>query len=172
MSFNSKWFILDIYWIPTSGKPNPKPNPIGFRAPNPKTVGEKSFMNPNPWDSKPADIRPKTVLLPSLSMVLMFGSWQPIIRLGGWCMQSHANHNLPPPHGAAPAPAPAWLSTGATWCRCNVVYAVNEEDTRQERRCCTVSCGIRPLRRFLSAAALRPLRWFPSPARTPIRCSA
>jgi len=42
MIFNFKWFISDIHWMSTDGKPNPKPNPIGFGAPNPKTVGKKS----------------------------------------------------------------------------------------------------------------------------------
>ena len=46
------------------GKPNPKPNPIGFGAPNPKIVGKKS--SPNPQDPKPVDIRPETAPLPSL----------------------------------------------------------------------------------------------------------
>ena len=58
MSFNFKWFISDIHWISTGGKPNPKPNP--------KTVGEKSSPNPNPRDLKLADIRPETTPLPSL----------------------------------------------------------------------------------------------------------
>jgi len=55
MSFNSKWFISDIHWISTGGKPNPN----GFGAPNLKTVGEKPATNPNPQNPKPADIRPK-----------------------------------------------------------------------------------------------------------------
>jgi hypothetical protein len=29
-------------------KPNPKSNPIGFRAANPKNIGDKSSPNPNP----------------------------------------------------------------------------------------------------------------------------
>jgi hypothetical protein len=49
---------LDIHWISTGGKPNPKPNP--------KTVGEKSSQNPNPRDQKPADIQPETAPLPPL----------------------------------------------------------------------------------------------------------
>ena len=48
------------------GKQNPKPNPNGFGAPNPKTVGEKPSPNPNPQNPKPADIRPKPNPLPSL----------------------------------------------------------------------------------------------------------
>ena len=61
-----------------------KPNPIGFGAPNPTIVGEKSSPNPNPLDPKPTDIearesqfrqgffllipdiRPETEPLPSL----------------------------------------------------------------------------------------------------------
>ena len=68
MSFNSKWFISDIHRISTGGKPNPKPNPIGFGAPNLKTVGEKSSPNLNP---KPADIRPKPDPLPSLACLML-----------------------------------------------------------------------------------------------------
>ena len=50
-------------------KPNSKPNPISFGAPNPKTVGEKSYPNPNPQNLKPADIPPETEPLPSLVMI-------------------------------------------------------------------------------------------------------
>ena len=54
------------HWISTGGKPNPKPNPIGFGAPNPQTAGEKPSPNLNPQNPKPADIRPKPDPLPSL----------------------------------------------------------------------------------------------------------
>jgi len=47
------------------GKPNPKSNPIGFGALNPKTVGEKSSPNPNPREPKSADIQPEIAPLPS-----------------------------------------------------------------------------------------------------------
>ena len=63
MSFNSKWFISDIHWISTGGKPNP----IGFGAPNPKTVGEKPSLNPNPQNPKPVDIHLKSDPLQSLN---------------------------------------------------------------------------------------------------------
>ena len=55
-----------IHWISTGEKSNPKPNPIVFGTPNPKTMSEKSPPNPNLLDPKPADIRPETELLPSL----------------------------------------------------------------------------------------------------------
>ena len=58
-----------IHWVSTGDKPNPKPNPISFEAPNPKIVDEKSFSNPNP-NSKPADIRPETKPLLSLFFLL------------------------------------------------------------------------------------------------------
>ena len=45
-----------------------KPNPIGFGAPNPTIVGEKSSPNPNPLGPKPVDTRPETEPLPSLDL--------------------------------------------------------------------------------------------------------
>jgi hypothetical protein len=45
---------------------NPKPNPISFGYPNPKTVGEKSNPNTKPLDPKPVDIHPEPTSLPSL----------------------------------------------------------------------------------------------------------
>jgi len=56
------------HWISTGRKPNPKPNPIGFWALNPKTMDEKLPPKPKPLDPKPADIRTKTDPLPSLML--------------------------------------------------------------------------------------------------------
>jgi hypothetical protein len=61
MSFNFKWFILDIHWISTGEKSNPKPNPIPNSKLKLKTVGEKSFPNSNPQNLKPAGIRPNPI---------------------------------------------------------------------------------------------------------------
>ena len=58
---------IHIFRISTGEKRNPKPNPIGFGTPNPKTIGEKSSSNPNPPEPKSADIRPETAQLPSLT---------------------------------------------------------------------------------------------------------
>jgi hypothetical protein len=51
------------------GKQNTKPNPLPNLKPNPKTVGEKSFPNPNPQDPKPADIHPEPDPLSSLVFI-------------------------------------------------------------------------------------------------------
>lgn len=61
---------MDIHCVSTGEKPNPKLNLIGFRAPNPKTVGEKLSLNPN-LDPKSTDIQPKIGPLPSLVMILI-----------------------------------------------------------------------------------------------------
>ena len=55
-----------IHWVSTGEKSNPKPNPIVFGAPNPKTVSEKSPPNPNLLDPKHADTRPEPAPLPCL----------------------------------------------------------------------------------------------------------
>ena len=43
-----------------------KPNSISFKAPNSKTVSEKSSPNPDPQDPKSVNIRHEIELLPSL----------------------------------------------------------------------------------------------------------
>jgi hypothetical protein len=63
-------------------KPNPKLNVIDFGASNPKTVGEKSSLNPNPREPKPADIRPETAPLSSLVVGLLFKFMKPLSTIG------------------------------------------------------------------------------------------
>ena len=48
MSFNSKWFILDIHWISTGGNQNPKPKtePETKPEPEPENRGRKTNTKP------------------------------------------------------------------------------------------------------------------------------
>ena len=50
MSFYSKLSILDLHWTSADRNRNPKPNPISFGSPNPKTVGE---IEPKPKPTGP-----------------------------------------------------------------------------------------------------------------------
>jgi hypothetical protein len=68
LEFYSKYYISDIHWVSAGENRNPKPNPISFGYPNPKTVDEKSNPNPNPLDPKSAELRPETA--PLLSLLL------------------------------------------------------------------------------------------------------
>jgi len=38
--FLFKMSILDLHWVFAGENRNPKPNPISFRSPNPKTMGK------------------------------------------------------------------------------------------------------------------------------------
>ena len=58
---------MDIHLVSTSKKSNPKPNPIGFGAANPKIMREKSSPNLNP---KSKDMQLESEPLSSLKGML------------------------------------------------------------------------------------------------------
>jgi hypothetical protein len=61
MSFNFKWFILDIHGWKTKPETEPDTKP----ETEPENHGWEIIPNPNPQDPKPADIRPELNPLPS-----------------------------------------------------------------------------------------------------------